>query len=681
MLSSSALVADGGVTFHDIAQSADSGLTYARVPSPRKANFDALKQQGTITGDEMPLIPNKPHGAPGIALFDHDRDGDLDIYVTNGPGAANSLFSNQHAESGVVTFIDVGPTSGADATSQDSSGVCFGDIDNDGDHDLYVLGSIEPNRLFENQGDGTFAEITDAAGVGGGAYSSTSCAMGDVDNDGYLDIFVGNSHTDWRDTLALFDPFRFNEHNQLFRNRGDNTFADISATSGVQTLGGYLGSVDGAAGLTLAVALVDYDLDGDLDIFTADDQGAVPMAIYGGVDRGLIQAFRNDGTGQFENVSSAIGLDKPGAWMGLAFGDLDCNGRLDLFASNFGDHLLAIRPFPFARGDATTRWFLGHDDGTFSDPGVGDLKTAPFGWGAAVTDYDNDGDSDIVYHGGVDFGVVVDLTNPGTVLQNQGCSATFDYDANALAQSTNHTRRAVEGVAVGDLDGNGFVDIVSVASFDVPPSTPVVPIPVQYDSPFDAVAMMVPTFTPNETWTSFTWNGFSFDNGSLSVELNSADNGNHWIAVDLVGTMGITPRGRVNRDGIGATVQFRSPRRKSAMVPVSGGASYASQDSLRAHLGIGDERRGWVDVLWPGGTKNRLYTVRHGEQIRFPEIPCSYDGAWEGGFFDYGQCVYESLDALQAAGQVDDAMRARLFLSAIRAYFDSRGSATTVTTR
>ena len=133
---SCALAAEGGVTFEDIARDPDVGLNYTRQPSPELvAALDAFNARGVITvPEEVADAPNKPEGSPAVAVLDFDRDGDLDIYVTNGPGFANSLFSNQLEESGELTFDDLGAAAGVAATDQDSTGVCYGDIDNDGDY-------------------------------------------------------------------------------------------------------------------------------------------------------------------------------------------------------------------------------------------------------------------------------------------------------------------------------------------------------------------------------------------------------------------------------------------------------------------------------------------------------------------------------------------------------------------
>jgi hypothetical protein len=662
----------GGVAFQDIAAGDNAGITYRRVPSASQAIFDAFTHQPVYTFNDLPFTPLESRGMPGVAILDFDGDDDLDLYVTNGPGAENSLYSNQLQETGQVTFVEVGPAAGVGAVAQDSTGVCFGDVDNDGDEDLYVLGNHEPNLLFENQGDGAFTDITQSSGTGAGNWTSSSCAMGDVNGDGLLDIVVANTYTDWTNQLTYYGvPFAYNEHNQLFLNTGDNVFVDVSATSGIENLAGFPPELDGTAGISWAVAMVDYDLDGDVDLIFGQDQSA-PLAKDGGVDHGFIRIFQNDGTGYFVDATLAANMDHVGQWLGLSFGDLNCDGSMDIFGGNVGDYGYTILypVFLYDLGQYATRWFLGQPDGTFTDPGVGDLIATPFGWGTSMTDYDNDGDTDVVFYGGSVGGCLfVESSNPGTILQNDGCSANFTIDADALAGSTNHTRRTVMGLATGDLDRNGFVDIVSISSHDQPEPIPLWRFPISYGSPFDANAWYVPISYPTETFGVYTWSGDEYPNGTLSIEINDGDNGNKWAQVELLGTIGLTSGGSVNRDGIGAVVKFTPKRGDTVMQPILGGSSRGSQDSLMAEFGLGSANKGTVEVLWPGGVRNRLYNVHQFERVVFPEIPCSFDGDWDKPS-EYHACVKDTLDELVQAGVLDHHDRARFLSSAMKALHD-----------
>jgi hypothetical protein len=419
---------------------------------------------------------------------------------------------------------------------------------------------------------------------------------------------------------------------------------------------------------TWAVSLVDIDLDGDLDAMVVnDDHGN-----FSGVPAGFIRLFRNDGTGHFTDDTAAAGLNRVGEWHGLALGDLNCDGRLDIFGTNVGDYV--FNPGFFQPGDHASRWFLGQSGGTFSDPGVGALVTLPHGWGAVVADYDNDGDQDIIYHGGWEFSVLWDESNPGIVLNNPGCSANFTWDSPALA-STNHLDRNVEGVATGDFNNDGFVDVVSVSSFNIPPGqlrTPLFSAPV--GSIFDQFASMYFIATPTDDFLIWNWQPFTRTPGSLAVEINSG-NANRWAAFKLVGSRGLVQgpfaNGRVNRDGIGAVVRFTPQGGATTLTPVLGGSSYASQNSLTVNVGLGTAIRGTVEVQWPGGVKNRLYNVFASERLTLPEIPCSFDGTMSRG--DYAKCVTASLvDLLDSHGGPLSALEAaRLEISALRAYEES----------
>ena len=665
----------GGVLFDDIAVGGANGLDYSRGPSHTIAILDAFIASGEYAFDDLPLSPSKPHGAPGVALLDFDGDGDLDVYVTNGPGRANSLFSNQLADSGSATFIDMALAAGADLTPHDSSGTCFGDIDNDGDPDVLVLSQYDSHALLENQGDGTFIDISVGAGLAGPNEGSMSCSFGDIDNDGLLDVAVANMSNDLSNSLSIVIPFDFANHNMLFRNLGGNTFADISASSGIEGTTGFgVPIFDGRPTPTWAIALVDIDQDGDADLIHADDQGGVPFARDGGLDYGLLHWFENDGAGNFVDRSASAGLNKPGSWMGLSFGDLDANDTLDLFGSNLGDYastlLSPLDPtyanfLDYQQGDMASRWFYYDGAGNFADPGVGPLQATTFGWGTTIADYDNDADSDILVHGGLYFGQVAQGA-PAALLENDG-SGIFDRDAIAFAGSTDHETRTVQGVAMGDLDGNGFVDVVTVSNFDVDPAEQVF-YNHNWGSPFDGGRygqVFEPVFpAPGNPF----YNGFTFFEGTLSVELNSG-NDNHWAKVSTLGTVGFTPGGTVNRDGIGAVVRFETASGVSVLRPVLGGSSYASQDALEGVFGLGDEHHGVVEVLWPGGVRNRLYGVYAGEEVTFPEIPCSFDGAWDNPG-QYVRCVRRSLRDLRRTGVIDRHQRTRFFLSALYAYFD-----------
>jgi len=673
----------GDVTFDNVAAGDGAGISYRRVPSVTNTIYERLQREPLYTMAMVVATPEKPRGAPGVALLDYDRDGDLDIYVTNGPGAANSLYANRLLEHGTLTFEDVGEAAGVGAVAQDSTGVCFGDLDNDGDDDLLVLGRSEPNRLFENltadrgnpgttdgqaatdRQEPAFREMTSASGLGSDDLGHTSCAMGDVNGDGLLDVAIANTY-EWSQRAAIMtEPFRLNHPNQLYLNRGGLRFEDVSGTSGIRHLEGFVPPQQGdVATITWGIAMVDYDRDGDLDIIHTDDQGAIPS---NQVSRGLIQVLNNDGTGHFTAVTHQVGTDPPGSlWMGLSFADLNCDGNLDLFATNMGDYAFSAIGLPFTRGQLSSRWFLGRDDGTFAPADFGALRATVFGWGVVTPDYDNDGDPDVAFYGSLN-GTMNTITadNPGTILENRGCGATFDLDFDALA-ATDHARRNVHGVATGDLDLDGFPDLVSVSAFDIPADVPLHAYPADHDSPFDRRARYVELFAPAGNG-AFVWNGYHFTNGTLAVEINSADDGYGWIGVRTLGVAGLLPGGRVNRDGIGALVRVTPDGGETAMKPITAGSSYASQSSLEQTFGLGPAETATVEVLWPGGSRTRVEGVHRGERIVVPEIPCNRVGAKDGQAAPAGDapfadraCVTEALDRLVLTHHLSEKDAARL---------------------
>ncbi|VAW73148.1 hypothetical protein MNBD_GAMMA13-479 [hydrothermal vent metagenome] len=659
------------IFFTDIESGEDSGLIYKKEPSENIKVFEAQTQQDIFTLADAAQGPFKPHGIPGIAIFDYDNDGDLDLYISNGPGKSNSLFSNQLKEYGEISFIDVAEEAGVNAIDQDSSGVCVGDIDNDGDRDLFVLGNNDNNIMFENNGDGSFKDISEISQLNSGNKTSSTCSMGDIDNDGLLDIAIANSFNFDNSFAIVLEPFSLNQHNQLFRNLNEGRFKDVSKKSGLTSLTEFSPEAKNSATITWSIGLVDFDMDGDLDIIHSDDNGAIPFLKYGGIDRGFIRIFQNDGSGNFTDITRNSNTNKPGAWMGLAFGDLNSDGRLDIFSSNVGDYMLTNAPnTPYELGDQASRWFFADEKGFFEDPGVGDLVATPFGWGAGIFDFDNDSDLDIIFYGGLSIPIYVDASNGGVILENQEGKGIFIKNDNALRNTVDHSRRNTQSLAIGDLNNDGFDDIVSVSNFDMAADVPLLPYPVQYGGPFDESALFSPTFTPIGPG-EFVWSGLTLEKGSLTVELNSASNGNSSISVSTVGTVNILKHSKANRDGVGAVITVKTANSKTIR-PIVAGASYASQDSSILTFGLGSENRASVEVLWPGGTKNRLYRVHKNEHVSFPEIPCSYDGQWNN-FFEYYSCVKNSLNKLEKEGIIKNNKR-RFLRSAVLAFFEYKSS-------
>ena len=664
------------VSFRDIVGEQYSGLTYRRIASPGKDVWDDLRKQKELKGyssaELFALFPPKPYGSPGIVIFDYDNDGDLDIFVTNGPGRPNSLFKNLLKETGKLMFKDVAEEVGLAMTAQDSSGACVGDIDNDGWMDLYVLVTGGPNHLFRNTG-GRFVDITSTSNTGAGNHHATTCAFGDVNNDGLVDIAIANTWDNWlhRLPLASFNYLDHIEANQLLLNKNGLVFEDVSESSGIANF----------RGISWAIALVDMDQDGNLDIIVSDDQAMKRPTRWGGEDHGKLRYYKGDGKGHFVDLTDKAGATAlSGDYMGTSFADFNHDGKMDVFSTNMGDYGARVQavipmvfwPEPSHHGELGSRWYFGNGDGKFTDPGVGDMGTSVFGWGVSAFDYDNDGCTDLVYYGALNLGIYYDASNPGALLHNTNCTGKFVWDERAMSK-TNHSRRAVEGLATGDLDDDGFPDIVSVSGADWPEKYPLVPYPLgNLGGQFDQHAFIWPTFAlidNTDRSKGVRYTGMDPVEGTLSVELNSG-NTNNWAKIRLIGGKGLTRDGAVNRAGIGALVAFTPEGGKTALRPYGGGGGYASNDSLETNFGMAIAKRARLDILWTGGTRNRLYDVKPGERLLIPEIPCDYFGNKIKSREALRACVTRALADYEKKNVVSKELSQRILASALRAYGD-----------
>ena len=646
---------------------------------------------------------------PGVALFDYDRDGDLDIYITAEAGHPNWLYRND----GDDGFTDVAEQAGVDAMTANSTGVAACDLDNDGFQDLYVgawgnprdgLGFRSPPEyqgssdiLFHNNGDGSFTDITTHAfGDKVNIRSATTIACADVDNDGWLDIYVGNlADDDFRDFATANHP---GHYNLLFHNNGDLTFDEIAEEAGVhgpqivmrdpdgrpisfkdpetgERYEGYdptfrdkLGNVVGEpTGQTHSVMFFDYDDDGDGDLWVANDG-----------DR--LHVYRNDSSGgviSFTPVSRAMAIDTVGAWMAFALGDYDGDADLDVFVANIGFHPRLYPPQKapggycgyhesFAWG--TCLHFLLRNDGTREVPEVGtvgdfldvapstvvkpspvmppasldpsnidDSQKAPtglsaydFGFGTTFFDYDNDGDEDLYWLGstlargeapqGHVFqgagrmlereagGSFQDITVRAHLLDIVGVdyspvdSGEVPWNPWSLRISSDLHENG-KGLAHGDLDGDGYVDLVGTnSSGDV------------YVNPAESMAargrntQLMPPVRPAP--------------GPLFVWMNGGGD-RHWLTVRLRGRMAVDGTGS-NADGIGARVYVTTTapdgRPLVQVQELHTGATYLSMHSLDLEFGVGAAKVvDRLSVRWPSGRVQDLTNIAADKVITVTE--------------------------------------------------------------
>lgn len=513
----------------------------------------------------------------GVALFDYDNDGWLDIFMVNGtrfegivPGNQPSNFLFHNNRDG--TFTDVTEKAGL-VRSGWGQGCCIGDYDNDGCDDLVVTywGGIV---LYHNNGDGTFTDVTEKCGLvqSGTKRWNTGCCFVDYDRDGHLDLFVAN--------YVNFDPKitpapGSNQYcgyfglsvgcgpqgmsggtNILYHNRGDGTFEDVSERSGVTVPRGPLTPTfvndqwipTGSYGLGVSAA--DFDNDGWPDIYVACD--TAPSRLY-----------HNNHDGSFTEVGHETGcaLDengKPQGGMGIAVGDYDCDGWLDIIKTNYSDQTASV--------------YHNNGDGTFYDAvfqaGMG-ANTRYLGWGVGLFDFDNDGWPDIFMSNGHVFPEVdtrklhVTFRQSKLVYKNLGNLRFTDVTSNVGSAITDlHSSR---GTAFGDFDNDGDVDAV-VINMNEPPS----------------------------------------------LLRNDCTTKNNWIKIKCVGT-------KSNRSAIGARVRVVTGQH-SQINEVMSGSSYISQNDLRLHFGLGKARQvDLIEVRWPLGSVESFKSIDANQLIILQE--------------------------------------------------------------
>jgi hypothetical protein len=531
------------------------------------ADRAGLRAPSIYGGIERKRFIIETNGA-GVAFVDYDHDGWIDALVLSGtrledgtraaarfPADAaprSHLYHNNRDG----TFTDVTATAGLDRVGWASS-VCAADYDNDGRVDLFVT-YYGANVLYRNRGDGRFEDVSARAGLpAGGTRWGSGCTFVDYDRDGRADLFVANYLTFdvatapevghgpnclWKGVPVNCGPRGLpTDTNLLYRNNGDGTFSDVSDRSGIA-------SVRGRYAMT-ATAL-DADGDGWPDIYVACDSTA-----------SILYRNRQDGTFADTAVESGVAYSESGAQqagMGVAVGDVNGDGRLDLLKTHFADDIPAL--------------YRNLGKGLFEDlaaaAGLG-VQNRHVEWGAGLPDLDNDGRADLVYVTGNVYPEVEAVLpqypqrGPRVVFRNRD-GARFD-DMTARSGPAPLAAHSSRGAAFGDFDNDGDVDIL-VFNMNEPPS----------------------------------------------LLRNDYSGANHWIAIALEGT-------RSNRSAIGATVRLTAGGRTRAQAVLSA-SSYYSHDDLRLHFGLGSAvAADTIEVRWPDGQTEVLHDVRGGRVVTIKE--------------------------------------------------------------
>jgi len=542
----------------------DVGLSFVNVA--REAGLNAK----TVFGGEHKNKYLLETTGCGVAFYDYDNDGWLDIFLVNGSrleGFAKGqeprshLFKNNRDG----TFTDVTVKAGVGHSGWGQA-VCIGDYDNDGYEDLFVS-YFGKNVLYHNNGDGTFTDVSEKAGVAGdGKRWNTGCAFVDYDRDGKLDLFVANYIDLDLATAPLPEsgpclykavmvacgpPGLKGGKNLLYHNNGDGTFTDVASAAGIFSANGTYG---------LGVLTADFDNDGWPDIYVADDSTASAL-------------YQNKKNGKFQDIALEAGCalspdGKPQAGMGVSAADYDMDGNLDIVKTNFAGDTPSLY---HNQGGAN------FEDATFA-AGLG-LHTQFLGWGCGFFDMDNDGWPDILICNGHVYPEVEQLKTEAGYAQRKLLyknlrNGRFE-DVSWLAGPGISEPVASRGCAFGDFDNDGDLDVVVNTVNDFPQL--------------------------------------------LRCDSRSANN---WIKVRTIGT-------RSNRSGIGARLKCVTqiagePKPHEQIDEVRSGGGYFSQSDLRVHFGLGKaDKVTLLEIRWPSGQvdsvkdikPNQVIFVREGEGI------------------------------------------------------------------
>jgi hypothetical protein len=551
-------------------------LEAATIPNPPGAIspvtfVDVAKEAGVTAPNVWGGVDHKRYiieaKGSGLAFFDYDHDGWLDIYLTNGTRldatweAGKAPTSHLYKNNRDGTFTDVTEKSGLARTGW-QTGVCVGDYDNDGWDDLFCC-FWGHNILFHNNGDGTFSDVTRKAGV----YDEkvrwgAGCTFLDYDRDGLLDLFICNyikldpektslkteaEICQWKGIPTMCGPRGMpGDTNVLFHNNGDGTFTDVSEKSGILKPG---------PRYSITAVSYDFDSDGWPDIYVAVDS-----------QPSILLKNNQDGTFSDVAVIAGVAYSENGheqAGMGVGVADYDCDGSFDIFKTNFADD--------------TCNLYHNNGDGTFSDvtfaSGIG-INNQYVAWGCGFIDYDNDGWADIMQINGHVYPEISGretgqtFKNPRLVYRNLGNGRFKDVSAEMGPGISE--RFSSRGAAFGDYDNDGDIDAVVLNMNDAP-----------------------------------------------SLLRNDGGNAQNWIKLKLVGT-------KCNRTAIGARVRVITGKHVQ-MDEVHSGSSVMSQCDLRLHFGVGKlQTIDAIEVKWPTTGKierfaqvkaNQILTIREGNGI------------------------------------------------------------------
>lgn len=496
----------------------------------------------------------------GVALFDYDNDGRLDLFVVNGaeindPSSPGTIpqktgpkyWNRLYHQKPDGTFQDVTEQAGLQGAGY-GMGVAVGDYDNDGFEDLFVAG-YGGNHLYHNNGNGTFTDVTDKAGVAGGGWS-TSAAWVDLDGDGLLDLVVvrylqwdfndiwcGERKQGYR---SFCHPDEFQAIAPLvYHNDGNGHFTDITKQAGFAKSGKGLG-----------IAIADFNGDGHIDVFIAND--SVSEFLY-----------QNKGDGTFEEVGlfAGVGVDGDGhayAGMGVDFADYENDGLLDIVVSD-----LAYQKYSL---------YHNNGDGTFAyssdSTGLGSMTFLHSGWGMRFIDYDNDGWKDLLV-AQAHVMDTIELNYPQLryrepMLLARNTRQGF-VDVSNQSGAVFHEPWASRGMAIGDIDNDGRLDAV------------------------------------------ITENG-----GPMHILHNETRTQNHWLTLNLVGH-------KSNRDAIGATAKIITAQGEQYATVTTCG-SYLSSGDKRVHFGLGLQSTiKEINIRWPSGIRQTLHDVKGDQILRVDE--------------------------------------------------------------